>query len=613
MTVFARARQKGARLPRRAVATAAVVGLAGGAIVAAGGGTAAAATPPNAQAVGRFLDGTVGGSPIQKLVNLEDARAKAAPNTEVRNPLTVKLLNQLTIPLGNSLKLPGGQLANLGAANQIAIAKTNGHSLGASGAVLDSGGVSLGGTDNTPPQNAKITISGKALGSVTVPGQSAAPIPGAGSLPKLPGGSFASLGGVTGSVGAVAALARTAKGGDVITPSSGLASLKLSIGSPALAALLNQLSTLLDPSQLNSLLGGLTIPSGSLSSVTGGSGPLSSLLGGGSAPSNPLTSSLSNLLGGLSNSAAAKSACALTDPASSAPIGGSGVSLDPKTATISVNVGTMLKTLLGQDITHLSTSNFDLISFVAKNLPTILSKQLATFITNITDSLQSQFTACATALGGATVAAGINDLLNQLKKPLLNGVNTIGNQFTQAGSAPLGQLADGLKNLVDIGLNVQHGPGIQPHNSKYPFSSALAASPDQSRTPVQNQTLVRALEVQVLNASSSSLPSGGAIPTGGITGTLPGVPGGSSVSPSGGAAVIALGNAAVGPSHPAAAAPTSSATSTGGLGTLPTGIPAGGAGEHGGAPILPIVALLMLLAVGGVSVLHLRGRSGAQH
>ncbi len=611
MTVFARARQMGARLPRRAVATVAVVGLAGGAIVAAGGGTAAAATPPNAQAVGRFLDGTVGGSPIQKLVNLEDARAKAAPNTEVRNPLTVKVLNQLTIPLGNSLKLPGGQLANLGAANQIAIAKTNQHSLGGSGAVLDSGGVSLGGTNNTPPQNAKITISGKALGSVTVPGQSAVAIPGAGSLPKLPGGSFASLGGVTGSIGALAALAQTAKGGDVITPRSGLASLKLSIGSPALAAVLNQLSTLLDPSQLNSLLGGLTIPSGSLSSVSGSSGPLGSLLGGASAPSNPLTSTLSDLLGGLSNSATANSACALTDPASSAPIGRDGISLDPKTATITVNVGTMLKTILGQDITHLNTSNFDVISFVAKNLPTILSKGLTRFITNITDSLQSQFTACASALGGATVASGITDLLNQLKTPLLAGVNTLSGQF-DAGSAPLGQLADGLKNLVDIGLNVQHGPGIQPKNTKYPFTSALSTSPDQSRTPVKNQTLVRALEVQLLNASS--LPSGGAIPTGGITGTLPGVPGAPSVSPSGGAAVVALGNAAVGPSHPAAAAaPTSASSAPGGLGALPTAIPAGAAGDSGGAPILPIVAVLMLLSVGGVSLLHLRGRSRAQH
>ena len=54
------------------------------------------------------------------------------------------------------LKLPGGGAFHLGAANQVAVARTSGYSYGASGAVANSGGAALGGNDKAYPAGAKI-------------------------------------------------------------------------------------------------------------------------------------------------------------------------------------------------------------------------------------------------------------------------------------------------------------------------------------------------------------------------------------------------------------------------------------------------------------------------
>ncbi len=64
------------------------------------------------------------------------------------------------------------------------MAKTSGYSYGASGAVSNSGGVSLGGNDNSYPADATINLNGDALGSVTIPA-----LPTGTGLPTLPVGA----------------------------------------------------------------------------------------------------------------------------------------------------------------------------------------------------------------------------------------------------------------------------------------------------------------------------------------------------------------------------------------------------------------------------------------
>ena len=89
-------------------------------------------------------------------------------------------------------------------------------------------------------------------------------------------------------------------------------------------------------------------------------------------------------------------------------------------------------------------------------------------------------------------------------------------------------LTDELAKVVAIGVNVESGPGKAADNTKYKFNSALAATPDQATPVVTDQTLVRAIEIDLLGGQVAGL---------------------------------ALGNAAAGPSTPAVTPPTSSTPS----------------------------------------------------
>ncbi len=94
----------------------------------------AAADTPRAQAVGRFLDGAAGGTPLQSVVDLKDARATNPGTVSDQNPFDVVVGGQGDIPLSHKLQLPGsGNAFHVGAANQVAEARSNGYSLGAAG------------------------------------------------------------------------------------------------------------------------------------------------------------------------------------------------------------------------------------------------------------------------------------------------------------------------------------------------------------------------------------------------------------------------------------------------------------------------------------------------
>ena len=623
------ARRTGSPAPRtrttRALAAAGVVGLASGLIVAAGGGTAQAAPTIQAQSVGRFIDGLVGGMPTQNIADLEDARAQAAPDTQDYNPFTAKLAGMAEIPVGNALKLPGGGIADLGAANQVAAAKTDMASLGASGAVLNSGAAQLSDQNNPYPANAQLNLSGAALGSVPIPAlptgnglPTTIPIPGLPVGATLPT-NLAALGGVSANVGAVSAIASTNNGGTFNTPKSQIANLTLAIGSPALGGLLRQLKGLLDPATLNTVLDG-TPAAGT---------PLTTLF-------TTFTTALSAAQGSFTGSD-----CALTATVPpTITLEDGGVVVDPANGTITVDFAALVRALLQVDISNLDVSNFDLISFLVENLPTILSQGLQNVVDGITTPLSDQFTKCTDALNAAVDSTPLGNVLGSPLAQALTALTTaigtgqtslesaiaqVTDPLVSASSTPLTQLASGLQQVVDIGLNVQSGPKIQPKETTYPFESNLNATPNQSTPVVAGQQLVRAVEIQLLNAATGAAGAGlpGVPPVPGI----PGLPTGNSVNarqlagapaqvgarpllkaPGDGAVALALANAAVGPGVPRQV-PVTVPQGTAPVNTnIPTAIPAGVAGEQPGLPVLPLVSILALLAVGAASYLQWRGQ-----
>lgn len=552
------------RRAARVTAAAVTVGVAVGAIVTSGGGSAAAATPIS-QSVGRFVDGSVGGNAIQSLADLVDARAKAAPDTTVRNPLEAKVLSALDVPLGKALQLPGGGVFTLGVANQIAQARTDGSSYGASGAVSNTGGVDLTDNQGAFPSDAKIDLSSAALGSVSIPGLPTSGLP---TLPTggLPSGSVPALGGLTADIGAVQALAQTLTGGQISAPQSKVATVSLELGSPALGALLKQLKTLLSSSVLSGFGTGLQKVIGTLGTLPASCG---------------LTL----------NPALTPDKIYLDSTGKTATQANSAVTVDIAQSTITVNVGALIQKLLGTDISHLNVSNFDLIKFLVQNLPSILSTGLTSVVTGITDSLKSQFTACSSALTTGPLGTALTPVLSGLTGPA--GVLTVGQKtltdaiaslaapFASSGASGLAKLANGLSTVADIGLNVQSGPVVQPREKTYAFTTGLKATPDQATPVVAGQSLVRAIEIDLLN-----------------TGT-PGV-------------ALALGNAAAGPSSAAPATSAPPATNVPST-AIPTGVPAGlAAHQDNGSPLGPIalIAVGLVVAVGTVFTVRQKGRFG---
>ena len=56
----------------------------------------------------------------------------------------------------------------------------------------------------------------------------------------------------------------------------------------------------------------------------------------------------------------------------------------------------------------------------------------------------------------------MTDALNTLQGMIEDGINSVADPLIKSSASPLSTLADGLTGVVDIGLNVQSGPKIQP-------------------------------------------------------------------------------------------------------------------------------------------------------
>ncbi len=497
--------------------------------------------------------------PIQSLVDLTDARAKAPGTQTQQNPLDAKLLGQADVPVGNALKLPGPNSAfHLGAANQVAVARTTGYAYGASGAVANSGAVSSGGDDSSYPANANIELSSADVGSTTIPG-----LPAGASLPSGANpGSVADLGAVTAGIGAVSAIAKTNTGGALAKPDYQIADLDLDLSSPALAALLKQLAA--GGKQLEALLNTV-----STNLPVGSSLPAQCVLTPGQLPSSKLT------------------------------LDSGAVTVDASSGAITVSVSKLLQQA-GLDLNDLAP-NTDLLALVLNELPTVLSKGLESVVNGIVNPIQAIGSKCLGTSGAlATLVAGLPSpaagalatALSALtgtsgESAIETAVNSIADMLG-TGSSGLSALTDQLANVADIGVNVQQGayPLSSESKPKYKYTSGLEATPDQATPEVDNQAIVRALEIDLLNTGAVS---------------------GSGKTP---AASLALANGAVSTDVVTAASNSASPENT--ATALPTGVPAGQA-LHGGpstpSVLLAVLATLALLLAGGGTLAY-RRRAG---
>jgi hypothetical protein len=476
---------------------------------------AQAATLPNAQSVGRFVDGSVGTTPIQSIANVADARAVNPGSVTDQNPLNVDVLKTLDLPLTGALQLPQLLGITLGAANQVAVAKSDGYSYGASGAVNNSGGVSVGGNNAAYPADATIHLNASGIA-----GNSAA----AGDI----------LGGVDVTIGAVSALASTPAG--VAAGSSTnyqIAGLKIVAASPLLSSILKPVTT---------ALGGLLTQ---LASVSSKILPGNCALLSGNIPDI-------SLLGG-------------------------GIVLSASTGGLTIDLAKVLAEL-GLNLNALP-ANTDLLDYLLNYItsPTGLAKGLTDAVNSLIDPLETQFQNCETAINNIP---GIGPILVALVNALISGQATLETAVTglvtqlgqAAGSDPLKPIADILTKLVDIGVNVQ------PNGPSGNYTDALAATPAQNTTPVAGQTVVRALEINLLGKAIN----------------------------------VALANAAAGPSAPAAVVSTTPPASSPPATNIPTGVPAG-LGTKGGTPALPLILLVVGLLVAGSGVAAQRMRFRRTH
>jgi hypothetical protein len=423
-----------------------------GAIATAGGGTAGAATAPNAQSAGNFLDATLGGSPIDKIAKLAFARAQNPGTVTDQNPLDGTLLNAINLPLTGALNLPKLLGIDLGAANQTAIAKSNGVSRGSAGAVLNSGGASVGGDGGASPANATVDLCATAISGGTC-GTSAAD----------------ALGELKLNVGAVASIARTPMYGPALAkgwPSScsqadptcyEIASMGLELGSPALGDLLGT---------VNSTIGGV------VTSLNTALAPIVTVLNG-----QPL---------------ALPDSCVLSPGSlnSTLTLDGGAVTVDVTNAKVTVDAAKLLAKA-GLDLNDLPP-NTDLIKYLLTHLTDVLTAALTSIIDGIVNPLVAELNNCVPALNALTNA--VSGLLGPLTTSI-NGLTGTLNGILDPILTRVRALTDAVSSLVDVGVNVQ------PQVSGGDFDTKLSSLPKQGMTPppVPYEHTVRAIEIQLLS------------------------------------------------------------------------------------------------------------------
>ena len=409
------------------------------------------------------------------------------------------------------------------------------------GPSLNSGGISIGGDNTSFPTVASVDLCASALSGSSCGSQAADAI---GEL-KL-------------DLGAVAGLASTPKGyGKNGSTDYAIAGVDLSLDSPLLGQLLGTVGT-------------------------------------------TLTSIVTQVSGLLGQVAGLPAACNLVTGFGTIPLEGGAITLDATNGSLTISLDKLLAVLLdGTSINDLP-ANTDLLKYLLDYLadPNGLAKGLTDVVNGLTDPLKAKLDACADAFDSSDPIGQVVGLLKSLTDALDTGKTTIETTISGIlsglGGADASALLDPLSNLlqsvVDIGINVQ------PNGPDGTFDTGLDATPKQGTDVVADQTIVRAIEVDLL--------SGGGVTPGAVRRAAR-----KATDP---AVALALGNAAAGPSTAPAVAPPSTTPSTTVPATnIPTGVPAGMHETGGNSPVLPItlLALAVLFAGAGVASLKFRGRA----
>ncbi len=390
---------------RRGVAALAAVVSFSVVVASAPGATAAAA--PRSQSAGRFLSVKIGNSSLDKLVALtgaaagvkgESAANNGGPAVTEQDALAAAVLNQTLLSLPKGVQLPGGGVLKLGAANQYAHADADGSAQGASGAITNSGIVGIGGP-NAPQSDATLDLTGS-------------------------NNPLAALGSLKASVGAVAATAEQAPGKNgAVSGKYEIASLKLTLNSPALASAVKQLT-------------------GGTSKVPGLSGLISTLATSGLPVGTLEKVGTTSSVSGLTKALTSLGNVNLGDGAITGSLTG---------GTLTIDVAKLLKSALNLDLNDLPP-NTHLIEAVAKALP----KALTNGLTQVQSQLRNGFGKLN--LAGSPLPPGatqIDNALNMLLNPLTKALSS-GSGMASTVFAPM---ATDLENLVDIVVNVQDRTG----------------------------------------------------------------------------------------------------------------------------------------------------------
>lgn len=576
-----------------ATVTATVCGLAGLA-------PSAAAAAPVSQANGRFLSGQAGGTSFDTVASLngESAAYPGNPGPNA-NGLSGSLLGQsIAGPTRNvSVPFPGG--VTFGAVGQYAAAARDGSATSSSGLVGSNGAINVGGSGNS--DTATVDLS---------------KLPGASSLTDL-------LGNLTLHVGAVSSQAKQAAFGKKLSdPSAGcsnggylrvsnadhagrydIAHLTLTATSPLLTQTGSTLRT-----NLSSVISQLR--------TAAAASPIGGLVGGLPDPTQQLQVTLP----------------------------GGGVTANLTTGELTIDLAKILRAA-GLDLNNLCP-NTSLVGYLAQALSTLPTKLSALF-TSLSDSLNG----VTVTLPGGIPLPTLSSFLAPFQSQLATNFQSVFTQFSGAFDPALNAIT---QNLLDLVVNAQGEQGgtftetalqvlLIPNGGSLPSLPGLPTLPGLS--PAALQRAAAAATAKAKQGSGSS--AGGLGSTGSGTGSgggaapapsssskgglLPGVPlpglpfaaghldlGPIQLAASASQAVIQLDlasasvtNAApTGTTAPAAPTGTQPAEATGTQ--LPTGVPAGAAG-HGGSPVAPLLIVLAGLVIAGAGLGGWRWRVGRQH
>jgi hypothetical protein len=132
----------------------------GGAFALVAPFSASAAEVPESYAEGQFLSGTLLGMDLAQVLAIESSEAwnNGTQSTQTeKDPLDADVIQTIKIA-APSPQIDIGDVLQLGAISQYAMARSDGSSYGASGAVADDGAIGVGSNQTAPPANATFDL-----------------------------------------------------------------------------------------------------------------------------------------------------------------------------------------------------------------------------------------------------------------------------------------------------------------------------------------------------------------------------------------------------------------------------------------------------------------------